>query len=117
MIKNLCRLLLRLDLLGHRINNLIVHVTSEYQILCKANEDIEDNDKGLALAQDDICFLPFADQVANEHHENKSKNKQSSYAAFKLHTLLNYDKVEHQSGEADQSISKVFCKLIDTVSY
>ena len=50
MIKNLCRLLLRLDLLGHRIDNLIVDVTSEYQVLCKANEDIEDSDKSRALA-------------------------------------------------------------------
>ena len=96
MIKNLCCLLLRLDLLGHRIDNLIVHVTSEYQILCKANEDIENSDKGRALAQDDnlfltlwnfiqfqiffllifclMCVVPFANQVANEHHENKSKN-------------------------------------------
>ena len=82
MIKNLCCLLLRLDLLGHRINNLIVDVTSEDQILCKTNEDIEDDDKGLALAQDDVCFLSFADQVANEHHKNKSENKESSFTAF-----------------------------------
>lgn len=82
MIKNLCCLLLRLDPLGHRINNLVVHVTSEYQILRPANEDVEDNDKSRGLAQDGLRFLSLAGQVANEHDENKSKNKESSFSAF-----------------------------------